>query len=240
MDEQSKSSYLQTNEPVNIFANYETVGNGQLRSANTVDEQIDILKQDGVVCLHDIIDKEFLKTADKYISAKKYKGEKTNDVFVQDNINYIVFNKGQQDFWDLELKLPDLKPIENIIEKVIKTPYKLSSIGALTLDAKTKSTSKWHRDTMPLFTVGTAAENDEYTLRLPDFYFTVFIPTRDVIGGATEFSIMNHSARGFVHAGDAIIMNGKTLHRGRDNDSEVDRNMIYLIYCAAWYDEKKF
>eukprot|EP01038_Epipyxis_sp_PR26KG_P011013 gene11013-14791_t len=113
----------------------------------------------------------------------------------------------------------------------------------------------WHRDIRPMFVWpqahGSATISDmlDCTM-LPDFYFTAIIYLNDVQEncGLTEFILGSHklSVEDSQHqgryacnsnskAGDVMLFNGKILHRGRGNKSEVERHALYTVFAAKWY-----
>jgi len=262
------ASYLQKTDDVNLFESIQPIGESAIKISEHNAKSI--LDADGVVMFKNVIDLDELHVARKYTREHIYMGDQTDTVIIDDH-KHIVFAKGRQDTWPIPVNITIPKFINELIGNTVdygevrecersevseaKTKssnlaewLKRSSIGALTLDKKTHHMGKWHRDIMPLFNIGSTKENDTYTVSLPDFYFTLFIPLTPCNrqNGATEMIIGSHIgingplAVAECEPGDLIVMNGKLIHRATPNFSDVDRDMLYIIYCAKWYDEEKF
>lgn len=244
-------SYLQKTDDVTMFddIDIQNMSLVQLPSADNEEQVLYNLDEYGVVKINNVMNLIELENIREYARDNMYKGDKTDAVIV-DKHKHIVFAKGRQDMWHIDLPLTIPEEVKNVLDIVMKVEYKQSSIGVLTLDANTNHMGRWHRDVMPLFKLNVDPDvNDKYTLELPNFYFTVFIPLTQCRkeNGATEMLLKSHVsdeknvitiAEG--NPGDVIIMNGKLLHRSVPNVSDLDRDLLYIIYCAKWYDEEKF
>ena len=209
------------------------------------------LAKDGIVSIKKIMNIDELEEIRKYARRTMYTGDAV-DTLIKDKHKHIIFAKGRQDMWHIDLPLTIPQIIKDIIHMNMHCEYKQASIGVLTLDKNTNHTGKWHRDVLSLFTKGSHLDNDIFTRDLPDFYFTVFIPLTTSLkeNGATQVLLgSNHDdncndnkslsvIEGYI--GDAIVMNGKTIHRSVPNMSGTDRDVLYIIYCAKWYDEEKY
>ena len=83
------------------------------------------------------------------------------------------------------------------------------------------------------------------------FYFTILIPLVNLnkLNGTPEFIIGSHKKtykeskkdiheQFNVNIGDAIIFDGRIFHRGRANNSDNSRPIIYIVIHRNWYTEK--
>ena len=129
------------------------------------------------------------------------------------------------------------------------------TVGLLTVGANCQEYGRWHRDASVLFELRyDEAENDKLNVQqTPNFYYTMFVPLDDLDpltgNGGPEFILGSH-VRGLDHykdskpvampacAGDVIVMNGKTIHRGTPNRSDKPRNMLYGVFAPPWFDEE--
>lgn len=144
------------------------------------------------------------------------------------NINHPLFDKTSQRFKDIDEIVGKIIKDKNIVRK---------SIGLLPL-LPGGEPGVWHRDIIELF-------DGMDTLKLPNFYYTVFIPI-DGINQATQFVLGSHISRDIAinpipikHSpNEMIIMNGKLIHRGGVQQDK--RLLMYIIYCKTWYDEERF
>ena len=240
-------SYLQKTKDAYLYNNVVIEGNGFVDIATNTADANRILSKDGIVLLKNIINLDELENIRKYARSMRYTGDKF-DTVIKDKHNHIVFAKGRQDMWPINLPLTIPTIITDLLDHNMHCEYKKSSIGALILDKNTNHTGKWHRDVLSLFTNGDMIYNDIFTRNLPNFYFTVFMPLTNSVkeNGATEVLLGSHNSANKILAvaegspGDVMVMNGKTIHRSVPNMSNTDRDVLYIIYCAKWYDEEKF
>lgn len=122
---------------------------------------------------------------------------------------------------------------------------------------------QWHRDTRSMFTwperrdeaapeaSSVSADHcDELDMSLPNFYFTLICYLNDLEDGAcdTEIVLGSHKtsilkacanatlATANARRGEAILFNGKALHRGGPSTSaQGTRQAFYLTCNAKWY-----
>jgi ectoine hydroxylase-related dioxygenase (phytanoyl-CoA dioxygenase family) len=135
--------------------------------------------------------------------------------------------------------------------------WQLNSCGFMPVIPQAKA-GQWHRDTRSMFHWNTEAEGDANkadildVTRLPDYYFTLVVNLNEMTeeeGGETQFILGSHKT-GILEAaengkfakntapkaGDALLFNGKIIHRGRQNNSTHKvRHALYVVYSAPWY-----
>jgi len=181
-----------------------------------------------------------------------YKFQKP-EVIHEDKRHLILHNKGRIDLWPVEglIDLEISSTILTIIGRVIKCHWKCQSQGVLSLDKQTTDYGKWHRDTSQLFNFSENLQTSDFmNASLPDYYFTVFIPLTDISinTGPTEVILGSHQMtvndaqsanKSYLSAncGDVIIMNGKLLHRSTPNLSDLNRDLLYMVFTASWFNE---
>lgn len=212
-------------------------------------DELKKLETDGFVIVPDVFSKNMItKVRRKY---KKFwkefrkdipKGKKAGITDFQ-GCTALFLGKGR---YDLELDWGIFKSKKLIwpeqIKYLVDTHIGKECIaysGSLPLRAGSVD-GKWHRDARLLF-------NDTLLqMGLPCFYMTVLIPLMDINeeNGATEFIVGSHKDcdrhnRVVTEAkiGDAIVVDGMTLHRGLGNQSGKTRHMLYVVYCRPWYTE---
>lgn len=153
-------------------------------------------------------------------------------------LHCLTFAPGRQDLWDVSPWVDLVVPaeVERRLQRASPSVRLVrSSMGVLPL--RTDRHGPWHRDVVPLF--GDA-------LNVPDFYWTLFVPLTAVKPEAGSTQMVLGSHRGLelglvdpvLDAGDLLIMNGKMLHRSTPCPQR--RDLLYVIYCAHWYNESKF
>jgi hypothetical protein len=139
---------------------------------------------------------------------------------------YICHQVGRYDIWPVadNIKTPDFLK-----------DYKRKSIGCLYLDKHTLADGKYHKDTVDLFA-------DISNNTLPPFYYNMLVATceQTLINGPTVFLLDETLWWVNLKKGDALIFNGEILHRGTRNISDMNRDLIYVIYTKEWYDEEIF
>jgi hypothetical protein len=135
--------------------------------------------------------------------------------------------------------------------------WKVNSCGFMPLLPQGEK-GDWHRDTRVLFHWGEEANGNTNVAdrldvtRLPDYYFTLVVNLNSATeedGGETEFVLGSHK-KGILEAveegtfavncgaeaGDAVLFNGKMIHRGRQStSSDKVRHALYIVYSATWY-----
>jgi ectoine hydroxylase-related dioxygenase (phytanoyl-CoA dioxygenase family) len=222
-----------------------------------------ILQTQGFVVLKDIYRDQvnqypiWIENIRNIIDKQEFNG---SEVINQDNRIFIRHNKGRTDLSPITdlIELEISSSIQNILNRAMQCEFVCKSKGVLTLDAHTDSYGKWHRDTPSLFSCHgknskekDLCDSDYKNICLPDYYFTVFIPLINVTieNGATEIIPGSHKlsvhdsrfiAKSYLTAnrGDAVIMNGKLLHRSTPNLNHMNRDVIYMVYAPVWLDEK--
>ena len=175
-----------------------------------------------------------------------------------DNFNghAILHSQGRADIWPWAHSSLSIDKFRPMMEAVTTDPALVfKTVGLLTTDIDCPSFGRWHRDVSSLFSMSSEpAENDAANLRaLPDYYFSLFFPLTPMSEapcGGPEFVIGSHRhricdyadrlpvARPVCGPGDAIIMNGKLIHRGTPNLSNVRRDMLYAVFAPRWFDEE--
>lgn len=130
-----------------------------------------------------------------------------------------------------------------IFSRMLKADY-THYIGAV--PSRTRSeTGFLHRDTYSLF------DDEALDASLPAFYYTVLMPLCDITEelGPTEIHLGSHrcglraakecpTAAGHpLKAGDALIFDGRCLHRGLANKSSDSRRVLYAVWHKKWYND---
>ncbi len=218
------------------------------------------LNDSGYMKLENLINHESLKSLNCELRQQLNKYTFTKPEVLHDDTKYVIMHdKGRIDYSPILLNFEIPVIINEIIQKVIRTTSRLKTIGLLSLNAQTHTYGRWHRDTPQLFkysiydSVDDLIINDYQNIRLPDYYYTVFIPctniTRnngptEVIAGSHKISVIEAKRKMGINrnylicnVGDVIIMNGKLLHRSTPNFTDNNRDIIYLVYSAPWFDE---
>lgn len=157
--------------------------------------------------------------------------------------------------------------INTLMQAVADCDVVRQSVGVLPLRPGCPTFGRWHRDTTPLFRWGGNAKVTELpdwyadsvqqdaqnVSKLPDWYFTVFTPLDvcDASSGAVQYVAGSHKAtlveasrlpRGRIVCapGDAVVMNGKLLHRSAPNPCAATRRLVYSVWSPPWYNEARF
>ena len=178
------------------------------------------------------------------------KKQKVIDVFHYDGSTILGLAPGRYDFDNLitgsfveeEFFAPQI--VKELMEKYLVADYD-HKVGALPSVGKSDA-GPWHRDIYSLF------DNEQIDVSLPDFYFTLLIPLVPVNqeNGATEFILGSHKqafsdveknnlphSQPDAQPGDLVLFNGKILHRGRENLSDAERPVLYIVYKKKWYND---
>ncbi len=147
--------------------------------------------------------------------------------------------------------------ITTLLQAVADCEVARQSVGVLPLRPGCPTFGRWHRDTTPLFCWGGTADSlhqdAQNVAKLPDWYFTVFTPLDvcDAPSGAIQYVAGSHRAdmyqapslpRGRIVCapGDAVVMNGKLLHRSAPNPCAATRRLVYTVWSPPWYNEARF
>lgn len=136
--------------------------------------------------------------------------------------------KGRYDFYlNSDESLLFLKPpiLVEFIERNLGSEYQYYT-GALISEPDSEG-GEWHADA-ELF--------GEVDWSLPPYYFTLLVPLHDITPslGGTE---IGQAGEILLKAGDALLLDGRVLHRGVPNKSHVERRMFYAVFCKNWYYE---
>jgi len=235
---------------------------------HTLDYIINELDRDGVIILDNLFDsqdinkwkqqiRKFMNEIDINNSEQVCQFNYNNNVY-----NIIKHNDKRFDIWNIDTIITDFtlskyymnNLIQNILDRLMQCKYTCKSIGILPV-YQDKQNGQWHRDVIPLW------ENkfdkniigiDKFNITNPDFYYNLIIPLDDIElnNGGTEFILGSHKLSiDNIHdcsrcictcsKNNAILFNGKILHRGTANYTNNIRDAIYIIYCADWYNEEK-
>jgi hypothetical protein len=131
--------------------------------------------------------------------------------------------------------------ISELFQRVLKSDY-THSCGAV--PSRSRSDNGFlHRDTYSFF--------DDETLdkSVPPFYFTVLMPLNDITQelGPTEIHLGSHrcgmkdalacptASACPLKAGDALVFDGRCLHRGLANATSDLRRVLYAVWHKKWY-----
>jgi ectoine hydroxylase-related dioxygenase (phytanoyl-CoA dioxygenase family) len=172
----------------------------------------------------------------------------TKNYYNCNNLKIIEITKGRYDIgFSTNIKINPI--INKVINHFIKK-QKITEWGLLTSDINSNN-GPWHRDTININ--GDADENGNYddsvmVHYLQPFYFTILIPLVPLnkTNGTTEFIKGSHKLtydeakekehiRIDTNIGDIIIFDGRIFHRGRENNSNEKRPILYNIVHRSWY-----
>jgi ectoine hydroxylase-related dioxygenase (phytanoyl-CoA dioxygenase family) len=175
----------------------------------------------------------------------------TKNIYDLDKVKVLEVVKGR---YDISYK-QEPREVHPVIEKItnhfIKTQY--NKTWGLLPSRVGSHDGPWHRDVVNID--GDADEDgvyDDHNMvhNMNPFYFNIIIPLVKLnrINGTPEFiqgshrltykeSIQNKHIQFNTNIGDAIIFDGRIFHRGRANNSEKDRPVIYNMIHRNWYTE---
>jgi ectoine hydroxylase-related dioxygenase (phytanoyl-CoA dioxygenase family) len=110
-----------------------------------------------------------------------------------------------------------------------------------------------HRDVYSFVNTTEGVNLDALDTNMPPYYFTVLIPLMQITpqNGPTQFIkgshrelIVDESDRDIyvplLSVGDAVIFDGRTLHKGSANNSQEERLVAYITFVANWYHDQTF
>ena len=163
---------------------------------------------------------------------------------LKDGYKYIGHQAGRYDIWDLNLNSIDEQKLTITKPNEIPSHLIQRSVGALLLDKHTITNGKWHCDAVELFpeTEHTSSRWSPHNDVLPPFYYTLFIALNDLTedNGPTQFYSQNDDVIYWVplKKGDALLFPGHIIHRGTANFTNSNRDLIYVVYAAPWYNEE--
>ena len=139
------------------------------------------------------------------------------------------------------LVLPDI--VKTLLSHTMGTPWRVTTVGSIPTLPNAVG-GDWHRD------IGEGLFGEEQDVKLiPDYYFNALIPLgtieneecgTEIVVGSHREGIADVVDRRFIAsgvAGDIIFFNGKCIHRGRPNVSERQRDLIYIVYAAKWFEQ---
>ena len=193
-------------------------------------------------------DKMKLQTYDYYTHFDKEYCDKKN-YYEYNDLKIIELAKGRYDI-SFSTDLLDSPIINDVIDHFIKKEKKMN-YGLLTSEIDSKE-GQWHRDTVNLN--GDPDNNGNYddsiVHNIRPFYFTILIPLVPLTkeNGSTEFIKGSHKLtyneinncehiQLDTEIGDIIIFDWKIFHRGRKNNSQKSRPILYNIIYRSWYSE---
>jgi len=168
---------------------------------------------------------------------------------INDDQSVLDLGKGRIDVSPLETGLwndPAVHAppsIAEIARRMLKADY-AHFCGAVPSREKADA-GIWHRDTYSLF------DDDALDVSLPPFYLTVLCPLSDITEdlGPTELHLGSHkrtlkdaktcplATACPLKAGDALVFDGRCLHRGLANTSTDLRRMVYCVWHKKWYND---
>ncbi len=174
----------------------------------------------------------------------------------------ILHSEHRADIWPWDAVVADLRdegcaaPLRKLLDNAGDCALVLKSVGVLPVAAGCHTFGRWHRDSEPLFRYGSSdpiVQDEMHVKRTPDFYFTSFVPLHRMAAGsgATECVLGSHRmtvaeasrpdarlACAACEPGDIVIINGKLIHRGASNPSPHQRDLLYMVWTATWFDEE--
>lgn len=136
------------------------------------------------------------------------------------------------------------KILAQLMERMLKADFR-SYAGALP-SAGSSRDGPWHRDVYLMF------DDETVDVNLPHpYYYTVLIPlvAVDAQNGATQFLLGSHkqtceqalsenrSYQPSAEPGDMIVFDGRICHRGRENKTDSDRTVLYMVWTKKWYND---
>lgn len=189
----------------------------------------------------------------KYVTHFDKEYEKYKNLYQIENLSILELNKGRYDVYlDNEINFKINNTLQSIIDFFFKKNYTIKW-GFLASQSNSDE-GHWHRDVINID--GDADDNGNYNdsnmvHNMNPFYFTILIPlvNCNVENGSTEFIKSSHNKtysetdgleriQFDTEIGDIIIFDGRIFHRGRKNNSNNSRDMIYIIVYRNWYNEQ--
>lgn len=178
--------------------------------------------------------------------------------FEANGVGVIEICSGRLDIYNempIIKKMVNESSINELMENIFQSRDNWNmQVGILT-SASSSDHGPWHRDVMNV--CGEAKADGSYDDRLmvdpnfQPFYFTVLIPLVDITSenGPTEFIVgshqqtfdeinVNETKTTILKAGSALIFDGRIFHRGRENNSNDPRPVIYIVFSRSWYNDE--
>jgi ectoine hydroxylase-related dioxygenase (phytanoyl-CoA dioxygenase family) len=110
-----------------------------------------------------------------------------------------------------------------------------------------------HRDVYPILNSTQGVNLNSLDLNLPPYYFTVLIPLVEItpLNGPTQFvkgskfvPVVDETQAEIyaplLNAGDFVVFDGRTLHKGSANQTKDERLIAYVTFIANWYHDQSF
>ncbi len=144
------------------------------------------------------------------------------------------------------------EPIKKLMKTKLGTQY-TTFAGAVPAVPQSDD-GLWHRDIYPLFDNGeelTGSYDDSIEVKImPPFYYTLLIPLGKMTAnnGATEFIPGSHRLtyeeakdiprfQSDIEVGSVLLFDGRVFHRGRANQTNDSRMVLYQVYNRKWYND---
>jgi len=161
-----------------------------------------------------------------------------------------TFDTAQGVFASDEFMNPE--PIQTLMRMKLRSQY--THFAGTVPAVGMSDDGPWHRDLYPLFDTGedpSGKYDDSIEVKImPPIYYTVLIPLEKVTAhnGATEFISGSHRLsyeesidrlrfQPDVEVGSVLLFDGRVFHRGRANQSEDPRMVLYQVYHKKWYQD---
>lgn len=124
-----------------------------------------------------------------------------------------------------------------IFRRLLGAKVRVETAGSV-LAGPGAATQRWHQDVPHLFATGA---------HLPAHFVAAFVPLCAVsrANGATEFRVGSHVRANVLRApvevalecpvGSLVLFDGRVLHRGGQNSSGGEREVLFLNVCRHWF-----
>eukprot|EP00746_Dinoflagellata_sp_MGD_P011654 gnl/MRDRNA2_/MRDRNA2_124539_c0_seq1.p1 gnl/MRDRNA2_/MRDRNA2_124539_c0~~gnl/MRDRNA2_/MRDRNA2_124539_c0_seq1.p1 ORF type:complete len:342 (+),score=65.73 gnl/MRDRNA2_/MRDRNA2_124539_c0_seq1:105-1130(+) len=134
--------------------------------------------------------------------------------------------------------------VAEVMDYAMDTPWRVGNVGSLPTEPNAPC-GNWHRD------AGSGIFGDEgLEIALPDYFISSLITLEEplTVHNGTEVVLGSHRmsavelsngqrATCTAEPGDVVLINGKTVHRGLPNTLGKARPMVYVTYCAHWFQQ---
>lgn len=136
-------------------------------------------------------------------------------------------------------------PVQQFMERMLKSDF-AHYAGAVPSRGKSEN-GAWHRDTYTLFD-----EQPGLDANLPPYYYTVLVPLDHITAdlGPTQLHVGSHkmtyeeakenaplASVTPLEPGDALVFDGRCIHRGLANNQDRLRRMLYFVWHKKWYSD---
>lgn len=133
--------------------------------------------------------------------------------------------------------------IAELARRLLRTDY-AHYVGAVPSREKS-DVGFWHRDTYSFF------DDESIDMSVPPFYLTVLVPLNEITEelGPTQLRLGSHrctleeaekcplAVACPMQPGDALVFDGRCVHRGLANGSSELRRMLYVVWHKKWYND---